>query len=345
LSHRLGELGKLVGGVVRGDGDRRLEGIGTLSEAGADELSFLTNSAYQEEASRSRAGALLVPSGMENLSQDLLICENPYLALAQILSLFHPSSSPAAGIDETAVLGVGVKVAPSASIGPYCVIGDDTVVGEDAVVHPHCVIGASCVIGAGSLLYPQVSIYDDTVLGSRVILHSGVVLGADGFGFAQSPEGHVKVPQVGRVVVEDDVEIGANSTVDRAMLDETHIGANTKIDNLVMVAHNVRLGRSCLLISQAGVAGSSTLGAGVVVAGQSGISGHVDLGDGVQVASKSAVYKSAEKGARLAGIPAIDAMAWKRQQVRLMRLQSLEQRLIAVERQLKENVKDEPSNV
>ncbi len=341
MSFRLDELGELVGGVVRGDGGRRLESVNTLSEAGSSELSFLTNVAYLDEARTSAAGALLVPAGMEGLPQDLLICENPHLALAQILTRLHPQQVPAAGVDETAILGEGVKIAASASIGAFCVIGDDTVIGEEVVVHPHCVIGRSCVVGAGSLLYPQVSVYEGTILGSRVIVHSGVVLGADGFGFAQSSEGHVKIPQIGRVVVDDDVEIGANSTIDRAAFRETHIGAGTKIDNLVMVAHNVRVGRDCLLISQAGVAGSSTLGDGVVVAGQSGISGHVDLGDGVQVASKSAVYKSAEKGARLAGIPAIDSMAWKRQQVRLKRLQKFEQRLSAVEKKLDNKVKSE----
>ncbi len=341
MSYRLGEFGELVAGIVRGDGELRLVGVNTLSEAAPNELSFLTNSTYMKEAMRSSAGALLVPPGMERLPQDLLICENPYLALAHILTLLHPFEQPRPGIDETARVGKGVKIATTATIGAFCVIGGDTVIGENVVIHPHCVIGRSCVVGAGSLLYPQVSVYEGTILGSRVTLHSGVVLGADGFGFAQSTEGYVKVPQIGRVVVEDDVEIGANSTVDRAMLRDTYIGTGTKIDNLVMVAHNVRVGRDCLLISQAGVAGSATLGDGVVVAGQSGISGHVDLGDGVQVASKSAVYKSAAKGARLTGIPAMDSMAWKRQQVRLKRLQELERRLSAVEKKLDNNVKSE----
>jgi UDP-3-O-[3-hydroxymyristoyl] glucosamine N-acyltransferase len=341
LSLRLDELSELVGGVVRGDGERRLKGVDTLSEADEDHLSFLTNTVYLKAAAGSGAGALLVPPGMERLPHDLLICDNPYLALAEILTHLHPAKPTEPGIAESAVLGSGVRIAESAAIGPYSVVGDDTVIGEDVVIGPHCVIGASCVIGAESRLHPQVSIYDGTILGSRAVLHSGVVLGGDGFGFAESPEGFVKVPQVGQVIVEDDVEIGANSTIDRAMLRETRIGAGTKIDNLVMVAHNVRVGRSCLLISQAGVAGSSTLGDGVVVAGQSGISGHVDLGDGVQVASKSAVYKSAEKGARLAGIPAIDSMAWRRQQVRLARLQDLEKRLAAVERELENNVESE----
>jgi len=181
-----------------------------------------------------------------------------------------------------------------------------------------------------------VSIYDGTLLGKGVIVHSGVVVGGDGFGFAQSGAEHVKIPQVGRVVVEDDVEIGANSTIDRAMLQETRIGQGTKIDNLVMVAHNVRVGERCLLISQAGIAGSASLGHNVVVAGQSGIGGHVDLGDGVQVASKSAVYKPAGPGARLAGIPAIDSMEWRRQQVRLKRLGRLEKRVATLEKRLQD---------
>ena len=167
-----------------------------------------------------------------------------------------------------------------------------------------------------------------------MILHSGVVIGADGFGYAQSTEGHRKVPQIGRVVVEDRVEIGANSTIDRAMLHETRVGEGTKIDNLVMVAHNVEVGSHCLLIAQVGVAGSAKLGDQVVLAGQTGVAGHVDVGDGVQVASKSAVFKSAKAGSRLAGIPAIDSMTWRRQQVRLRRLQDLEKRLATLEHRL-----------
>lgn len=336
MSIRLADLAESVGGSVRGDGDREIEAVNTLEEAGPADLSFLTNPRYRKAAIRSRAGAILVPPGNEHLEQDLLIADQPYLALAKILSALHPAHRPDAGVHPTALVAPGARVAPTASVGAYCCVGEDSVLEDDVVLFPHVVIGRDCHIGCGVVLHPQVCVYDRTILGDHVIVHSGVVLGGDGFGFAQSGTEHVKIPQVGRVVVEDDVEIGANSTIDRAMLQETRIGQGTKIDNLVMVAHNVRVGERCLLISQAGIAGSSTLGDNVVLAGQSGIGGHVDLGDGVQVASKSAVYKPAEAGARLAGIPAIDSMAWRRQQVRLERLDSLGKRLAEVERRLRE---------
>ena len=334
MSRRLGELAELVGGTVHGDPDLVIESVDTLDRAGANELSFLTNSKYLEAARASAAGALLVAPDVEGLEASLLVSENPYLALGSILSALAPSDRPEPGVHPTAVVDSTARLAEDVSVGPYCCVGPGTVLENGVVLHPHVVIGADCLIGAGSVIYPQVSIYARTLLGSRVIVHSGVVLGADGFGYAQDSGKHVKIPQLGKVVVEDEVEIGSNSTVDRAMLHETRIGAGTKIDNLVMVAHNVEVGRGCLLISQVGVAGSAKLGDGVVLAGQTGVAGHMDVGEGVQVASKSAVFKDAEPGARLAGIPAVDSMVWRRQQVRLRRLGDVEKRLAAVERRL-----------
>lgn len=336
MSTPLADLAAAVGGIVRGDGERLIDRVRTLETAGAGDLSFLTNPRYQEAALASSAGVILVPPGLERLPHDLLITEQPYLALARILRALHPAEALPAGVHPSAIVAPGAQVDPSAHIGPYSCVGEDSVVEAEAVLHAHVVVGRDCRIGRGTVLYPQVSIYAGTLIGRDVIVHSGVVLGADGFGFAQSGAEHVKIPQVGRVVVEDEVEIGSNSTIDRAMLEETRIGQGTKIDDLVMVAHNVRVGERCLLISQAGIAGSSTLGDNVVIAGQSGVSGHVDLGDGVQVASKSAVYKPAEAGARLAGIPAIDSMEWRRQQVRLKRLAALEKRVASLEKRLEE---------
>ena len=334
MTYRLGELAELVGGTIEGDPAGRIEGVATLERAGEHQLSFLTNSRYLAEARRSRAGALLVPPGVSGLPQALLVVENPYLALAVILERLHPPPPAEPGIDETARIHPDARLADDVTVGPFCQVGERTVVEPGVVLHGHVVVGRDCHLGRGSVLHPMVVLYDRTILGSEVILHSGVVLGADGFGYAQTSEGHRKVPQIGRVVVEDRVEIGAGSTVDRAMLDETRIGEGTKIDNLVMVAHNVDVGSHCLLVAQVGVAGSSRLGDGVVLAGQTGVAGHVDVGDGVQVASKSAVFKPAKPGSRLAGIPATDSMTWRRQQVRLRRLEEYERRLKALEERL-----------
>jgi UDP-3-O-[3-hydroxymyristoyl] glucosamine N-acyltransferase len=201
-------------------------------------------------------------------------------------------------------------------------------------VHAHVVIGRGCVVGEGAVLHPQVVLYPETEIGPGSIVHAGAVLGADGFGYATSGGAHHKVPQVGRVVVEKDVEIGANSAIDRATLGETRIGEGTKIDNLVQVGHNVQVGRHCILCGQAGIAGSTRLGDWVVLAGQAGVSGHIQLGDGAQVAAKSAALTSVEPRTQVAGIPAVELKRWRRQTVLLSRLEEMSRRVRALERKL-----------
>lgn len=334
MAYRLSELAALVGGSVTGDGQRTVVAVRPLESAGPNDLSFLSNPRYKEDARNSAAGALLVSAPVDGFDRDFLIVENPYLALAKLLDVLYPASEMVPGIDPTAVVAESADIDPTASIGPFSVVGPFCNVGPRVQIAPHVVIGADCQIGADSVLNPRVVLYERTEIGERCIFHAGVVLGSDGFGFAQSEGEHRKLKHIGRVVVEDDVEIGANTTVDRALLDETRIGAGSKIDNLVQVAHNVRLGRGCLLVSQSGISGSTRLGDGVVLAGQSGISGHKVLGDGVQVAAKSAVFKSVEAGKTVAGIPAIDAASWRRQQAIVSKLDGLRKRLIALEKQL-----------
>jgi UDP-3-O-[3-hydroxymyristoyl] glucosamine N-acyltransferase len=327
----LGELAALVEGRVRGNPQRRVAAIRSLAAAGPDDLSFLTSAVYREEARASRAGALLVGREEPDLAQDLLICAEPAWALGELLRRFHAVEPPPAGIHPTAVIAATAVVDPAASLGPYVVVGEDSRVDAGAVLHAGVVVGRGCRVGAGSVLHPRVVLYDSTELGERVIVHAGAVLGADGFGYAARGGALVKVPQVGRVVVEDDVEIGANSAVDRATLEETRIGAGSKLDNLVQVGHNVRLGRGCVLSGQSGIAGSARLGNGVVLAGQAGVSGHIELGDGVQVAAKSAVLQSVPAGAKVAGIPAVALAEWRRQAARLGRLGELFRRVRRLE--------------
>jgi len=334
LEYRLSDLAKLVNGTVVGDGDRSITAVRPLESAGASDLSFLSNPQYLDVARASRAGALLVAKALEGWDGDFLIVENPYLALSRILELLHPDSDGKGGIHATAVVAESSEVEGSASIGPYSVIGEGCRIGAYVNLASHVVIGRDCEIGSDSVINPGVVLYDRTVVGERCILHAGVVVGSDGFGYAQDDGRHAKLKHLGRVVIEDDVEIGANSTIDRALLDETRIGAGSKIDNLVQVAHNVRLGKGCLLISQSGIAGSSRLGDGVILAGQAGVSGHKVLGDGVQVAAKSAVFKSVEAGRKVAGIPATDAGAWRRQQAIAAKLVEIRKRLINLEKRL-----------
>lgn len=339
MAHRLAELAELVGGRVEGDPERNIEALRTLESAGPDDLSFLNHARYRDQAIASRAGALLVGAGL--LSDDLrgegrplLVVDDPPYALALLLPRLHPDEAPEPGVHSTAVVAPDASVDPAAHIGPYAVIGAGSKVGPKAAVHAHVVIGRNCEVGEGAVLHPHAVLYDDTRVGAGVIVHAGVILGADGFGYATHKGVHHKVPQVGRVVLEDGVEVGANTTIDRATLGETRIGQGTKIDNLVQVGHNVRVGRHCILCGQAGIAGSTELGNYVVLAGQSGVSGHIKLGDGVQVAAKSAALSSVDPGKQVAGIPAVELRKWRRQAVLIARLEEMSRRVRALEKRL-----------
>jgi UDP-3-O-[3-hydroxymyristoyl] glucosamine N-acyltransferase len=331
VKRRLGELADRVGGAVQGDRERPIAGLAALETAGPEELSFLANPQYLEAARASRAGALLVARPFAGLTCDLVVVADPYLAFARLLADLHEPAAPAPGIHATAVVDASAEIDPTAAIGPYAVVGEHSRVGARAELMAHVVVGRDCRVGEDCVLHPHVVLYDRTVLGERTILHAGVVLGSDGFGYAPGEGKPFKIPQVGRVVVGAEVEIGANSTVDRATLGETTIGDATKIDNLVQVGHNVAIGRSAILCGQVGIAGSARLGDGVVMGGQSGSSGHLEIGAGVKVAGKTAVFAAVPAGQTVAGIPAIEIGSWRRQQALLKRLQELFRRLRRLE--------------
>jgi UDP-3-O-[3-hydroxymyristoyl] glucosamine N-acyltransferase len=336
VGYQLAELAELVAGRVEGDPDRSVAAIRTLEAAGPDDLSFLKSPRYRAQAEASRAGALLVGSGLAGAlaGRDLLVVEDPDYALAQLLAVLHPAGLREPGIHPTALLEPGCSVDPSAHVGPYAVIGAGSRIGPGAAVHAFVAVGRDCVVGKGAVLHPHAVLYDRTEVGEGSIVHAGVVLGADGFGYATHGGVHHKVPQTGRVVLEEEVEIGANSAIDRATLGETRIGAGTKIDNLVQVGHNVQVGQHCILCGQAGIAGSARLGDFVVLAGQAGVAGHIELGDGVQVAAKSAALASVEPRTVVAGIPATEMRRWRRQAVLLARLEEMSRRLRSLEKRL-----------
>jgi UDP-3-O-[3-hydroxymyristoyl] glucosamine N-acyltransferase len=319
----LADLAARVGGRVSGDPERAIRGVATLERAEPSDLAFLTNPRYRKSAESTRAGAILVGEGVDLAGRDLLIAEHPYAALAEILEVFHPEPAAAPGVSADARIGVGVRLGTGVSIGAFTVVGDGAEVGDGVGIGPGCAVGEECVIGEGTRLHARVVLYPRTRVGKRCILHSGAVIGADGFGFATRDGVHRKIPQVGRVVLEDDVEIGANTAIDRGAIDDTVIGAGTKIDDLVMVAHGVRIGPGGLLAAQAGIAGSTRLGSHVVLAGQSGLIGHLQLGDRVVVAAKAAVFDDVPSRTFVAGIPATDHRAWKRVQAALKDLPRL----------------------
>lgn len=335
MAFRLAEVAEAVGGRVVGDPERTVRAVDTLEAAGEEDLSFLTHARYRSLAETSRAGALLVGPGAEVAGKDLVVAEEPGLALAHAIGLFHPRLRRPAGVHPKAVVERGATVELGASVGAYAVVGAGSHVGTGAEIHPGVVIGRDCRIGAGAVLYPNAVLYDGTEVGDNTIVHAGAVLGADGFGYATHAGVHHKVPQVGRVVVGHDVEIGANSAIDRATLGVTRVGHGTKIDNLVQVGHNVQLGKGCILCGQAGIAGSARLGDYVVLGGQAGSAGHLEIGDGVQVAAKSAVFQSVEAGQKVAGIPAVELRQWRRQVVAAARGRDQQRRLEALERAVK----------
>lgn len=305
---RLMEL--LQPGRVEGNFSGTVGAIRSLETAGENDLSFLNNAKYYHFVPQSRASIILLPEDYEGRpaeNQTFFFLKNPSFALAQICAeielTFAKTFRP--GIHPTAVVAESAQIAASVHIGPHCVIDGGVEIGEGSIVEANCVIGQNCVLGQHCHLFPTVTLYADSQLGDRVRIHSGAVIGCDGYGYATIDGVHQKLPQIGSVVIGDDVEIGANVTIDRARFDETRIGAGTKIDNLVQIGHNVRVGRACLLVSQCGIAGSTTLGNGVVLGGQVGVAGHLSIGDGTQIGAQSGTAKSLAPGSLVRGTPAM----------------------------------------
>lgn len=327
-------LAGALGARLDGNPDLDILGIAPLERASGSDVSFLANPKYREAAEASGAGAVLVRAGQNLPGKTLLVCDDPYVAFAQALALFCPPRVFEPGVHPSAVLGSGCEIAEDAHVGPFVVLGEGTRVGRRSVVETGCVVGRGCVLGEDCRLYPRVVLYDGTTLGDRVVLHAGVVVGSDGFGYAHEKGRHIKVPQVGTVVVESDVEIGANTAIDRGTLAETRIGAGTKIDNLVQIGHNVHTGPGCILVAQAGISGSTHLGRGVIFAGQSGAVGHIRIGNGVKVGAKSAVTKDLPDGAFVTGHPAQDHRAWLRERALCGRLDEIVRRLRTLEEAL-----------
>ena len=319
-SFSVAEVAAACGGRVFGDGERRLSGVRALEGAGADVLSFVSEEKALPRAAVSAAGAFLARSASALPGRTVIEVPDPSGALVAVLRLFHPARTPRPGIHVTAVVDAGAFVDPSAEVGPYAVVGDHSRVEANVIVGSHAVIGARCRVGAGSWLHPQVVLYDDVVLGERVEIHSGAVLGGDGFGYATTEKGLVKIPQVGSVTIGDDVEIGANTCIDRASLETTFVGAGTKIDDLVMLGHNVRVGRRDVLCAQVGVAGSAVIGDGVVLGGQVGVAGHIAVGNGVKVQAQSGIGADVPDGEALHGTPAFNYRAYQKAHIEFRRL-------------------------
>jgi UDP-3-O-[3-hydroxymyristoyl] glucosamine N-acyltransferase len=328
------ELAQRLQGQVIGDGSVVLTGFAPTDRAQPGDLTFAENELYFARAEQSAASAVLVDGPLRSAKKVLIQVPNARVAFAKVLPLFFPEPAFAPGIHATAVIAPSAQVDPTVHLGPYCVIGENAKLGPRVVLEGSDHVGAGCVLGEETHLFPRVTVYPRTQLGSRVRVHSGVVIGADGFGYVFDAGIHRKIPQIGWVVVQDDVEIGANVTIDRGALGPTVIGRGTKIDNLVQIGHNVTIGEHCLLVAQTGIAGSTRMGNYVTLAGQVGIAGHLKIGHRVTVAAQSGVMNDIPDGEKWLGAPARPSQQMKRQLIALERLPDLLKRVTELEARL-----------
>ena len=328
------EIAQRIQGEVSGNQEVVLSGFASAESAKNGDLTFAENEEYFIRAEQSAASAIIVGAQMASKSKVLIQVKNPRVAFAKALELFFPEPVYPPGVHPSAVIDPEAQVHPSAHIGAHCVIEARTKIGARSALLPGVYVATDCTIGEDVTLYPNVTAYVRTEIGNRVRVHAGTVLGADGFGYVLDGAVHRKVPQIGNVIIGDDVEIGANVTIDRGALGSTIIGKGTKIDNLVQIAHNVHIGENCLLVSQVGIAGSTKLGNYVVLAGQVGLAGHLTIGDQVTIAAQSGVMHNIPAGAKWFGYPAQPNHDAKRQMIAVKQLPELIRRVAALEKKL-----------
>jgi UDP-3-O-[3-hydroxymyristoyl] glucosamine N-acyltransferase len=328
----LGQLAEALGATLEGDAARVVRGVAPLESAGPDDVSFLTDARYRAAAQVSRAGAFVAAAGISGLPAPVLRVAVPQQAMIDLLLLFHPAPPLVSGVHPSAIIAADARVDATAAVGPLVVVESGARVAAGACIGALAFVGPGVEVGEGCVLGPHVTLLAGARLGRRVIVHAGAVVGADGFGFAFDGARHRKIPQTGGVIIEDDVEIGANCAIDRATFGHTIIRRGTKIDNLVQIGHNVEVGEHSILVAQVGISGSSRLGRGVVLAGQVGVADHVSVGDGALIGAQAGVPSDVEAGGRYLGTPARPILEAKRIFAAETRLPELLQRVRALER-------------
>jgi UDP-3-O-[3-hydroxymyristoyl] glucosamine N-acyltransferase len=341
----LEELARRIGAEVRGDGSRRVRAVRPLEDAGPEDVAFYANPRYRKELQTTRACAVILAedeAGHAPASASRLVAAQPYVCFAKASAIFNPEDRPLAGIHPGASVGTGAEIDPTASIGPLCVVGRGARIGPRTILHPGARVLDEARVGSSCILHSGAVVRERCVLGDRVILQPNAVVGSDGFGFAFDIEGddggpmHRKVPQAGIARIEDDVELGACTCVDRATLGETVVGRGTKVDNLVQIAHNVRIGALSLVVAQVGISGSTEIGKGAILAGQAGIVGHVRIGDGARVGAQSGVAHDIPDGETHSGSPAMRHREWLRMSVALPKVPDLLRQVRKLEERVKE---------
>ena len=333
---KLEQVASLVSGTLEGDGSIEINGVRGVHDAKEGDITFLMQNKYLDVLKKSKASAVFVVKPVE-VSIPQIVVAKPELAFARLVKELHPEPRPQPGIHSSVVIGKKVVLGENVTLSAGVCIGDDVSIGNDVVLYPNVVIGNDCKVDDHCTLHPNVTLYRNTEMGKHVIVHAGTVIGADGFGYTLDEKGcHYKINQFGRVVIEDFVEIGANSCIDRAAMDTTLIKAGTKIDNLVQVAHNCTVGNHSILVAQVGLAGSCRLGHHVVLAGQVGLADHVTLGNQVTVTAKSGTFRDLENNAVVSGWPAVPTGTWKRYMATLPKLPDLARKVKELESRLRE---------
>jgi UDP-3-O-[3-hydroxymyristoyl] glucosamine N-acyltransferase len=332
---KLGDLAARLGCELEGDPGIEIERAASIQAAGPGDLTFLANPKYAGSLRETRASAVIAAPDVRGAPCAVLRTRNPYLAFARAIGLLHPEPPPPPGVHPTAIVAPDAVIGDGVSIGPYAVVGQGARIGARSVLHAHVIVGPGATIGPDCRLYPRVSIRERVVIGARCVLQDGAVVGSDGFGFAHRDDGtHEKIPQVATVVIEDDVEIGANTTIDRPAVGETRIRQGTKIDNLVQIAHGVLVGAHSLLAAQVGIAGSTVIGESVMLGGQVGVTGHVTVGDRVRASAKTGITGNVPSGAYITGYPHMDNLEWRKAYAVFRRLPEMRKQLGELERRL-----------
>lgn len=341
---RLHELAQLVGGEVVGDPEVSISRVAPIDQAESGDITFVANPKYLPRLAQSRASAVIVAPGVEAAHNNLLVCANPYLAFARILTFLQGPEYPDRGLMPGAQIADSAELAAGVTVYPGCVIGERVRIAAGTTLFPGTVIYDDVVIGSDCLLHANAVVREECRLGDRVILQPGAVIGSDGFGFAPDGDVYYKIPQVGIVVLEDDVEVGAGSCIDRAAMGQTRIGRGTKLDNLVQIGHNVDIGEDCILVSQVGVSGSTRIGKHCTFGGQTGIAGHLQIGDHVMIGARGGVTGHVESDQVLSGLPLMPHKQWLKATMTLPKLpemrkemQALKKRLGELEALIKEN--------